>query len=164
MTGSLAQLINGIFLLVTFFCCRLVWGTYQSFRVYQDVWSSLRYTPSPSSFPENQTSTPDTNIMHFTTTTAAPHIPLYLAFLYLGSNLVLNTLNFYWFGKMIETLRKRFEAPPAGAVAAGAEKGKVSVQRATGADGKTRVVLDETDVRRRKVVEAEEEDELPAVA
>ena len=35
-------------------------------------------------------------------------MPAWLAIVYLGSNVVLNTLNFYWFGKMIETIRKRF--------------------------------------------------------
>lgn len=35
-------------------------------------------------------------------------VPMWLAVVYLGSNVVLNTLNFYWFGKMIETIKKRF--------------------------------------------------------
>ncbi len=35
-------------------------------------------------------------------------MPTWLAVVYLSSNIVLNTLNFYWFGKMIETIRKRF--------------------------------------------------------
>ena len=35
-------------------------------------------------------------------------IPTWLGAVYLGSNCVLNALNFYWFGKMIETIRKRF--------------------------------------------------------
>ena len=35
-------------------------------------------------------------------------MPAWLAVVYLSSNVVLNTLNFYWFGKMIETIRKRF--------------------------------------------------------
>ena len=35
-------------------------------------------------------------------------VPTWLACVYLGSNVVLNTLNFYWFGKMIETIKKRF--------------------------------------------------------
>ncbi len=35
-------------------------------------------------------------------------MPAWLAVVYLSSNIVLNTLNFYWFGKMIETIRKRF--------------------------------------------------------
>ena len=34
---------------------------------------------------------------------------MWLAMTYLGSNVVLNSLNFYWFGKMIETVRKRFD-------------------------------------------------------
>ena len=35
-------------------------------------------------------------------------MPVWLAVVYLSSNVVLNTLNFYWFGKMIETIKKRF--------------------------------------------------------
>ena len=38
-------------------------------------------------------------------------VPLWLAFAYLASNLVLNGLNWFWFTKMIETLRKRFDPP-----------------------------------------------------
>ena len=36
------------------------------------------------------------------------YVPMWLACVYLGSNVVLNSLNFYWFGKMIETIKKRF--------------------------------------------------------
>src|SRR5271170_6240784 len=46
MTGSRAQLYNGLVLLFTFFCCRLVWGTYQSVRVYQDIWNAIHHTPA----------------------------------------------------------------------------------------------------------------------
>jgi len=35
-------------------------------------------------------------------------VPTWLAVMYLGSNLLLNTLNVYWFGKMVETISKRF--------------------------------------------------------
>ena len=35
-------------------------------------------------------------------------VPKWLAVVYLGANIVLNTLNFYWYGKMIETIKKRF--------------------------------------------------------
>ena len=35
-------------------------------------------------------------------------MPAWLAIVYLSSNVVLNTLNFFWFGKMIETIKKRF--------------------------------------------------------
>jgi len=39
-------------------------------------------------------------------------VPVWLAGTYLVSNVLLNTLNFYWFAKMIETVRKRFTEKP----------------------------------------------------
>lgn len=39
----------------------------------------------------------------------ASSVPMWLALTYLSSNLILHTLNFYWFGRMIETVRKRFQ-------------------------------------------------------
>jgi hypothetical protein len=124
MTGSKPQLYNGIALLFTFFCCRLVWGTYQSVRVYQDVWAALHHKPATAgihldALTNGTSATLDaaagksaapihTDIMRFA---GEEYVPLWLAFTYLGSNVVLNTLNFYWFGKMIETVRKRFQPP-----------------------------------------------------
>ncbi len=116
MTGSRAQLYNGILLLATFFGCRLVWGTYQSLRVYQDVWAALHTTGADGLGARNVNVTlglaghpPKTDeMMRFA---GDRHVPLWLACTYLGSNVVLNTLNFYWFGKMIETVRKRFQPP-----------------------------------------------------
>jgi hypothetical protein len=157
MTGSRAQLYNGILLLFTFFCCRLIWGTYQSLRVYQDVWFALHHQPaSPHSTPLNSSASAlpvPSEVMSF----AGPeYVPLYLAVMYVGSNLILNALNFFWFGQMIEAVRKRFKPVPA---ARPAEKPLVT--KTTGADGKTRIDVDDTEVRRRKAVE---EDSLPAVA
>ncbi|KAI9807140.1 MAG: hypothetical protein M1825_005858 [Sarcosagium campestre] len=132
MTGSRAQLYNGIVLLVSFFFCRLLWGTYQSLRVYQDVWAALQ-SPGPvgslvgvtdaASDPLSSSQSPATDavlkhafdptntaVMRF----AGPQtVPFWLATTYLASNVVLNTLNFYWFGKMIEAVRKRFRGPKA---------------------------------------------------
>ena len=106
MTGSRAQWYNGVFLLSSFFCCRLLWGTYQSIRVSQDVWAALHYDPLASSAkavfePEAESA----EMMRFAGDYA---MPAWLAVVYLSSNIVLNTLNFYWFGKMIETIKKRF--------------------------------------------------------
>ena len=39
-------------------------------------------------------------------------IPMWLAGTYLISNILLNTLNFFWFGRMIETVMKRFREIP----------------------------------------------------
>ncbi|KAI1630989.1 TLC domain-containing protein [Biscogniauxia mediterranea] len=112
MTGSRAQLYNGLMLIATFFSCRLVWGTYQSVLVARDVWSGLNYKPITSAtmpaeqlvnatFPAQYTQT-----MEFVSESTS--IPLWLAAIYIGSNLTLNSLNFYWFFKMIDAVRKRF--------------------------------------------------------
>ncbi|KAF3006763.1 hypothetical protein E8E13_010046 [Curvularia kusanoi] len=118
LTGSTLQLINGIFLLLTFMSCRLFWGTYQSIRVFGDVWAAYKagpvtfLDPSIKSF-DNATAidagtTERTAVMGF----ADGHtVPLWIASAYLASNLILNGLNWFWFTKMIETLRKRFDPP-----------------------------------------------------
>ncbi|KAL8994712.1 MAG: hypothetical protein Q9188_006990 [Gyalolechia gomerana] len=125
MTGSRAQWYNGILLLLSFFCCRLLWGTYQSIRVYQDCWAALHVenansssssllpilkvtNPNPIGVPELQEehSLATAGLMRFNPNPT--NIPTWLALTYLGSNVVLNTLNFYWFLKMIETVKKRF--------------------------------------------------------
>ncbi|KAK4129856.1 DUF887-domain-containing protein [Trichocladium antarcticum] len=149
MTGSRAQLYNGIALLATFFSCRLVWGTYQSVIVYGDMWKAVHTAPSPAymaaAFADPATAHDvDTNPMFFVRD-AATTVPLWLAATYVASNLVLNALNWYWFVKMVAAVRKRFEpsskgqgqetdARPAGArpsarVATGVEAEKVAARR-----------------------------------
>lgn len=148
MTGSRAQLYNGILLLAMFFSCRLVWGTYQSVRVYQDVWAALNHKPTiPLAESLNGTSAARLDMMKFT---EEEYIPVWLALTYLASNLVLNTLNFFWFAKMIETVRKRFQPPKEVKT-----KQKAIAVKSTGANGKTRIDLDETEVRRRIIVDDE---------
>ncbi|KAI9674143.1 MAG: hypothetical protein M1817_001961 [Caeruleum heppii] len=160
MTGSRAQLYNGLVLLATFFFCRLVWGTYQSIRVYQDVWAALhqpvgyRYEGGPgnaTSLASHQSLTKSADdLMRFTTVQV---VPKWLAVTYLGSNIVLNTLNFYWFGKMIEAVRKRFQTPATkekerrenGAVIAGDQKSPVTMSRQNGRE----LGLEQTELRRR---------------
>ncbi|KAA8573682.1 hypothetical protein EYC84_005259 [Monilinia fructicola] len=165
MTGSKPQLYNGIALLFTFFCCRLVWGTYQSLRVYQDVWRSMHNQPASSASinidalangtasaldaAAGHSATPIHNdIMRFAND---EFIPLWLGFTYLGSNIVLNTLNFYWFGKMIEAVRKRFQPTKESR-----QKDKAIAVKSTGANGKTRISVGESEVRRRKALDDNE--------
>jgi hypothetical protein len=118
LTGSTLQLINGIFLLLTFMSCRLFWGTYQSIKVFGDVWTA--YHAGPVTFLDSGIKSFDnataidaglverTDILQF----ADGHtVPLWIASAYLASNIVLNGLNWFWFTKMIETLRKRFDPP-----------------------------------------------------
>ena len=177
MTGSKYQWYNGILLLATFFGCRLVWGTYQSIRVYQDVWAAL-HLPVDSSghlleeiFQGNVTNSIADNLLvppggglclGRAECVAAQNeivrfvgpktdaVPVWLAVTYLSSNIVLNSLNFYWFGKMIETVRKRFDgakgaAPPQKGVQLAnvvplSSSSSSSVAHASGTDTKNKVV------------------------
>ncbi|KAL8734378.1 MAG: hypothetical protein Q9166_001576 [cf. Caloplaca sp. 2 TL-2023] len=126
MTGSRPQWYNGILLLGSFFCCRLLWGTYQSLRVYQDCWAALHFSetntlkadglnaPSEIIHPKGILELMDPTggrgeLMKYNP--YPENMPLWLGLTYLGSNMLLNTLNFYWFGKMIETVKKRFRTP-----------------------------------------------------
>ncbi|KAG0316839.1 hypothetical protein BGZ99_006642 [Dissophora globulifera] len=79
MTGSLLQLINGIILLTVFFFARIVFGFYMSYDTYLNVLP------------------------------VSAQVPLHLMVIYSVANVVLNTLNIYWFFKMIESLVKRFQ-------------------------------------------------------
>ncbi|KAL8832643.1 MAG: hypothetical protein Q9170_004803 [Blastenia crenularia] len=89
MTGSTLQLVNGIALLATFGGSRLVWGTYQNYSMYQDIWKAVQ---NPGELP----------------------VPSWLALAYLASTTALSGLNFYWFSKMLQALAKRFEKPDKG--------------------------------------------------
>jgi hypothetical protein len=117
MTGSRLQFLNGIVLLFTFFSCRLLWGTYNSFRVFADVYRAYTAGPVTLSDPQSGKLNGDTvvgnagfkhDVLQFAD---GQTVPLWLAAAYLASNLTLNGLNWFWFGKMIETLRKRFDPP-----------------------------------------------------
>ncbi|EEQ83940.1 hypothetical protein RJZ56_006630 [Blastomyces dermatitidis] len=116
MTGSKAQWYNGMALLSVFFCCRLAWGTWQSFRVFVDIFTVYSQARGNSTWnpPDGHVSA-GAEVSKFADTTMAYGIPLWLVITYLSSNLTLNSLNFFWFGKMIETVMKRFRVPAPGA-------------------------------------------------
>ncbi|KAF4968214.1 hypothetical protein FZEAL_10423 [Fusarium zealandicum] len=99
MTGTRAQLYNGLVLLFTFFSCRLVYGTYSSLRVFRDVWAGINAHPDIKSL-----ATPAMAFAHQDST-----VPMWLGAAYLASNITLNSLNFYWFFMMIRAVRKRFQ-------------------------------------------------------
>lgn len=103
-TGTPAQLYNGIALLFTFFSCRLVYGTYSSFRVFHDIWSAINVNPSAESLES----------LTMTFATKESTVPLWLGVAYLAANMTLNSLNFYWFFMMIKAVRKRFEPSKTG--------------------------------------------------
>ncbi|KAI0398410.1 TLC domain-containing protein [Xylariaceae sp. FL0594] len=186
MTGSRAQLYNGLVLIATFFSCRLVWGTWQSTVIYRDLWYGVtrgldyagilgagkstdgRLVVSPTSPPARYAET-----MRFVTPDTA--LPTWLLVIYLGSNLTLNSLNFYWFFKMIDAVRKRFEPPAAGKGKGGAgadgegeEKSEKLLEGsadgtallATGNAGQQTVT---TRARRRTLLDGEDPDAPPPI-
>ncbi|PWY76303.1 DUF887-domain-containing protein [Aspergillus heteromorphus CBS 117.55] len=122
MTGSKFQWYNGMLLLSSFFCCRLLWGTYQSLAVYQDMWYALKQTWDASVFQIRDGSLcvneacarAGIQVSKYAPHTAAG-VPTWLVLTYVISNLVLNFLNYFWFSKMVETVLKRFRTPPAAA-------------------------------------------------
>ena len=161
MTGSNAQLYNGILLMSTFFGSRLIWGTYASFHCFSDVWKALKFqdTPAGKAWLETRGRSPALHFDRFTKgdpaaelfghTTAHPrHIPQWLALAYVTSNLVLLFLNVIWFGKMIETIRKRF-APPFGTRQPEPEK-DIAVSKDVDGRGVMSVKLDAKEARQRK--------------
>lgn len=125
MTGTKPQLYNGILLLFTFASCRLVYGTIQSIFVYIDMYRATQSSPDAgylaASHGNSTLTDPNHNIMAFAID--AEPIPYWLAGIYVLSNVVLNSLNWHWFFKMIAAVRKRFEPPKA--ASAIKEKGDV---------------------------------------
>jgi len=114
MTGSRAQLYNGIALLFTFFSCRLIWGTWQSAVVYHDMWLAVHNSPdagyiAAAAAHSTNATLADPNINPMAFVTSAEPIPVWLALIYVVSNITLNTLNWFWFVKMIAAVKKRFE-------------------------------------------------------
>ncbi|KAG9240116.1 TLC domain-containing protein, partial [Calycina marina] len=113
MTGSRVQLYNGIVLLATFLSCRVLWGNYQSIKIYSDVWTALHTqtldlpVSGNSAFAQRGSTLGLGTGENFGTMS----LPTWLVIAYLGSNTVLNFLNVYWFAKMIQALMKRFRSP-----------------------------------------------------
>ena len=117
LTGSVYQAVNGAFLTVTFFCCRLVWGTYYSIAVFKDVYraTTTGYT-TPQYFQDKiaislKSGNMSDPLSQTTSFMTVRYLPFWLGATYLTANAALSILNFFWFGKMIETIRKRFDPP-----------------------------------------------------
>ncbi|KAJ6630550.1 TLC domain-containing protein [Mycena sp. CBHHK59/15] len=80
-TGSTFQLVNGFFLVGTFFCVRLMYGGFVSYQFFQTLYNG-RY-----------------------------EIPLSAIVTTGAGNILLQGLNWFWLAKMLGALRKRFGAP-----------------------------------------------------
>ncbi|SCZ93543.1 BZ3500_MvSof-1268-A1-R1_Chr6-3g08728 [Microbotryum saponariae] len=86
LTGSTLQLVNGIFLVGAYVGARLIWGTYNSYQLWM-----LFFGPKADPRAGN------------------------VRYLYCGLNLLMNSLNFFWFRAMVLALKKRFVKAEPGA-------------------------------------------------
>ncbi|PWW74545.1 DUF887-domain-containing protein [Tuber magnatum] len=109
-TGSYRQLVNGFFLLISFFCCRVIWGTWNSVLVFGDLLTLYKNPPLVLLSLDDDLIHPDPLETDEIVTHpfAGKNIPFWLIMAYLGSNITLNLLNYYWFGRMIQTVSSRF--------------------------------------------------------
>lgn len=112
LTGSTIQLVNAGFLLTTFCGCRCIWGTYQSGWIYHDLLKALRLgdVEKPLAVTAGMAQGQLYDVLSGGGV-GKESVPLWLAGLYLGSNTLLSALQFYWFGKMIDAVAKRFRKP-----------------------------------------------------
>jgi hypothetical protein len=147
MTGGTVQLVNGIFLLATFFLCRLAWGSYASLSVFRDCLRALRFNQAGLN-----TITPVISPNNVMVYAGDRDTPAWILISYALSNVTLNLLNWYWIKQMIATIRKRF-APPWGTMKVEKEKPiEVDVSRGF-ANGLKSLEVDATQVRQRPGVE-----------
>ena len=169
MTGSDTQLYNGVVLMTTFFGSRLVWGAYNCFRVFPDMLRALEYQKTAEGkawlAEQRARATVDATAtaaleggewkeIQMARMTAPRVLPLWIAVVYLGAYVVLMALNVVWFGKMIETIRARFD-PPLGTRKVKEEKkeepakAEISGVKTTSASGNTVVELEEMELTQR---------------
>jgi len=162
LTGSNYQLVNGVCLITTFFCSRIVWGMYNSTLVFHDIYTAwqqdsiISSEDSPTGIkhglgqnvtaPQPGSAYATGEIMRFST--GARSVPLWLAGAYLASNATLTLLNVHWFSRMIDTLRKRFE--PAEKQKAKKEEAEPVVQRGVYENGRKTVEVEVKEVRSRR--------------
>lgn len=111
LTGGKIQLVNGMVLLGTFFSARIVWGVYNSVMVFKDIFGAYANPPPATGMDMLlvQDALVDAKVVSHPY--EGMEVPLWLAAVYLGSNLTLNGLNFWWFSRMIVTVASRFKSP-----------------------------------------------------
>jgi hypothetical protein len=115
LTGSTAQLINGILLIGSFFGARLVWGVYQSYLIYNDVWMAWHMQSTDALASTCAKIFKSTRLGTVIDTPLKCRVlPTWLGVLYIGANTALTLLNVYWFSKMVVAVRKRFVPKTAG--------------------------------------------------
>lgn len=77
--SSTLYVVNGVMMIIVWFCCRIAWGFHSSWQFYLDTSSDLVNPRDPSD-----------------------PIPAIAVYLFLTANFSLNCLNTYWFWLMLK--------------------------------------------------------------
>ncbi|POY72708.1 hypothetical protein BMF94_4538 [Rhodotorula taiwanensis] len=91
MTGSIGQMVNGLFLVLSYIVVRLGFGTFNSYKLIKLL------VPSASNSSLNALRVREVGAIRW---------------MYLALNIMANSLNFYWFRLMLLALKKRFVPSP----------------------------------------------------
>ncbi|KAK0609681.1 TLC domain-containing protein, partial [Bombardia bombarda] len=94
--GSLLQVVNGIILVITFACCRLLWGAYMTTTFFGDVWTALQ-APGPSSTIYRLAKGPPLMLEH--------RAEWWVGASFMCTHAVVMGLSAFWFAKMVRTMR-----------------------------------------------------------
>jgi len=175
LTGSTIQLVNGVFLLASFAGARLIYGSYISLCLWYDIFRAISLQVSSPNTPPLATSQFALNattvyknpmaalgagfeVVKFAR--ATPHIPLWTWAGNILSNLVLHVLNWYWYGKMISALRKRFD-PPLGTRRQSKKTEEPVVSKGVDASGRKLLEVDGVEVRKRAPLQRLASEDFP---
>jgi hypothetical protein len=139
----------------------LVYGSYASFQVNYDMYKAVQLSKTIGNAPplalspfaiKATTEMPfDASFEVIKYAAKTSHIPTWLWASYAISNTVLNGLNWFWFAKMIDTIRKRFD-PPIGTRKKEKVESDSSIARGVDDQGRKTIEVDGVEVRKRPVV------------
>jgi hypothetical protein len=88
LDGSILQLVNGAFVLLSFFLSRIIWGTWLQMWWYFDIWHVYQ-VQQVGVLPDRE------------------HLPTWLLLAHFLSGVVLQILNYMWFCKIVQTMYRR---------------------------------------------------------
>lgn len=98
LAGSKLQVVNGIVLMITFACCRLLWGSYMTFTFFGDVWTAIHAEKPSFTLYDYSSSELPLALEH--------HAPGWVAVAFMFTHTVVMSLSIFWFSKMVATMRK----------------------------------------------------------
>lgn len=100
--GSNLQIINGVVLIITFACCRLIFGCYLAVVFFRDVWTAL-HSPHMSWTEYNYSPTEKPLVLQH-------QAVWWVAAIFMITHAIVMSLSAFWFIKMIMTVRKHINS------------------------------------------------------